>query len=72
MKLRNAKSSVCETSIAGARIGAESQRAPQGVDRQIELIPPGDLAANKSNARQHSKKQLEQIARSIVRRLKDG
>jgi hypothetical protein len=35
--------------------------------RRIEMIPPGRLAPNKRNARTHSAKQLDQIARSIER-----
>lgn len=35
--------------------------------RQIELAPVRDLRPSKQNARTHSKKQIKQIASSIVR-----
>jgi hypothetical protein len=35
--------------------------------RRIEMVPPGRLVPNKGNARTHSAKQLDQIARSIER-----
>jgi hypothetical protein len=41
-------------------------REPSG-DRQIEMVPLKGLKKSARNARTHSKKQIEQIANSIVR-----
>lgn len=35
-------------------------------NRRLEMIPPGCLVADKRNARTHSKRQIDQIARSIT------
>jgi hypothetical protein len=70
MKLGNAKSGACEASVAGpaTSAGAESPGVPRGgVDRHIEMRAVETLKPYKSNARRHSKQQLDQIARSIDR-----
>jgi ParB-like chromosome segregation protein Spo0J len=69
MEIGNAKSSACETSVEGRTTGAgaESARAAHAVDRHVEMIAVSRLTPCKSNARTHSKQQIEQITRSIER-----
>jgi ParB-like nuclease domain len=69
MEYGNVKSGDCETSVAGSITcaGAESPEAPCGLDRHIEMRAIEALKPSKTNARSHSKQQLEQIARSIDR-----
>jgi hypothetical protein len=69
MEYGNVKSGDCETSVAGpiTYAGAESAEARCGLDRHIEMRAIEALKPCKSNARSHSKQQLEQIARSIDR-----
>jgi hypothetical protein len=69
MDYGNVKLGDCETSVAGSItcVGAERPEAPCGLNRHIEMRAIEALKPCKTNARSHSKQQLEQIARSIDR-----
>ncbi|WP_271608408.1 site-specific DNA-methyltransferase [Bradyrhizobium sp. CCBAU 21359] len=43
-----------------------STRLSPAVQRELELLPPGDLKRAAKNARTHAKKQIKQVANSIL------
>jgi hypothetical protein len=69
MKIDNDVSAACETALVGSATcaGTDQSPAPDALDRRIEMRPVDTLKPCKSNARTHSRKQIEQIADSIKR-----
>jgi hypothetical protein len=65
MKVDDDGSGACQSDIVSPAncAGAEDSRAPDCLDRRIEMRPIDALKVCKSNARTHSRKQIRQIAR---------